>query len=512
MTDGTVIAKDGSCSGDWYKLTPDNTGSYINGTWSQIASMQAGYGPLGFGSGVLPDGRVIVEGGEYNQQFDSRSNTVICEFSWTNQGAIYDPTTNVWTAVSPPSGWQKIGDAAGVVLDNGTYMQSNCCNYLQQPTPNALPAAALLNAKDLTWTSTGSGKYYDTNAGQYDDYDEEGFAKLPNGDVLDVDAYVDFNTNYCATNGCKNSEIYNATTGAWSSAGNTIDQEADTNNPGNAPSYEIGPVVLRQDGIAVIFPGLTCSDGFNANCQNSSNGYVIHPKADTYNSSTGVWSTFATMPTVGGYTYTMDDAPAAVLPDGNILIAASPSYGYAASPTHYFEVSLDGTMTQVGDTADAAIIPAQANNFLLLPTGQVLAIAGNIQIYTALVGSPPVQWRPILNKVPTCVTPGGTYVLSGLQLNGLTEGTYFGDDTQGATNFPIVKIVNKSTGHVFYAKTFGHSSRSIAFQAPVSTNFTVASTTELGKSILYDVGAGISSVGRPIKVGNSCPGATASSE
>jgi hypothetical protein len=169
-------------------------------------------------------------------------------------------------------------------------------------------------------------------------------------------------------------------------------------------------------------------------------------------------------------------------------------------------------MTQVGDTADAAIIPAQANNFLLLPTGQVLAIAGNIQIYTALVGSPPVQWRPILNKVPTCVTPGGTYVLSGLQLNGLTEGTYFGDDTQGATNFPIVKIVNKSTGHVFYAKTFDHSTRSIAFHAPVSTKFTVASTTEFGKSILYDVGAGISSVGRPIKVGNSCPGATASSE
>jgi hypothetical protein len=220
------------------------------------------------------------------------------------------------------------------------------------------------------------------------------------------------------------------------------------------------------------------------------------------------------MPTVGGYTYTMDDAPAAVLPDGNILIAASPSFGYNTSPTHYFEVGLNGTITQVGDTADAAIISAEEDNFLLLPTGQVLvtSYSRNNQIYTPLAGSPPVQWRPIVNSAPTCVTPGGTYVLSGKQLNGLTEGTYFGDDVQAATNFPIVKIVNKSTGHVFYAKTFDHSTRSIAFHAPVSTKFTVASTTEFGKSILYDVGAGISSVGRPITVSNSCPGATASSE
>jgi hypothetical protein len=507
MTDGTVIAIDGDCAGDWYKLTPDNTGSYINGTWSQIASLPAGYAPQFFGSGVLPDGRIIVEGGEHN-------GSVCLNSQETNQGSIYDPTTNVWTAVSPPSGWLSIGDAAGDVLDDGTYLQADCCNAISPP--NGLPAAALLNANELTWTSTGTGKYYDTGASMYDDYAEEGFAKLPNGNVLDVDAYVFFDPNYCAKNGCKNSEIYNATTGTWSSAGNTIDQEADTNNPGNAPSNEIGPLVLRQDGIAVIFPGLTCSFQPNANCQSLSKGYVINPKADSYNSNTGVWSTFATMPTIGGYTYTMDDAPAAVLPDGNILIAAHPSYGgFVVFPTHYFEVNRNGTITQVGDTADAANVAPNSDNFLLLPTGQVLVVnasSGNIQIYTPLAGSTPARWRPIVNSAPTCVTPGGTYVLSGLQLNGLTEGTYYGDDAQAATNFPIVQIVNKSTGHVFYAKTFGHSSRSIAFQAPVSTKFTVASTTEFGESILYDVGAGISSVGRPITVSNSCPGATASSE
>jgi len=73
LTDGTVIAHEENDLGGnvatnkWYKLTPDINGSYINGTWSQIASMAANYGPLFFASAVLPDGRVIVEGGEYNQ-------------------------------------------------------------------------------------------------------------------------------------------------------------------------------------------------------------------------------------------------------------------------------------------------------------------------------------------------------------------------------------------------------------------------------------------------------------
>src|SRR6476660_6343033 len=65
LTDGTVVVQ-ATESGAWWRLTPDNTGSYINGTWSQLASMPAGYGPLYYASAVLPDGRVIVEGGEYN--------------------------------------------------------------------------------------------------------------------------------------------------------------------------------------------------------------------------------------------------------------------------------------------------------------------------------------------------------------------------------------------------------------------------------------------------------------
>jgi len=39
LTDGTVIVSDCGWFGNWYKLTPDITGSYANGTWTQIATM-----------------------------------------------------------------------------------------------------------------------------------------------------------------------------------------------------------------------------------------------------------------------------------------------------------------------------------------------------------------------------------------------------------------------------------------------------------------------------------------
>ena len=38
LTDGTVLVQDAGFP-DWWRLTPDNKGSYVNGTWTQIASL-----------------------------------------------------------------------------------------------------------------------------------------------------------------------------------------------------------------------------------------------------------------------------------------------------------------------------------------------------------------------------------------------------------------------------------------------------------------------------------------
>ena len=71
LTDGRVLVhEEPNCSGNgcsgmdytaWFVLTPDATGSYINGTWSQVGSMPPNYAPLYFGSAVLPNGKVMVQ-------------------------------------------------------------------------------------------------------------------------------------------------------------------------------------------------------------------------------------------------------------------------------------------------------------------------------------------------------------------------------------------------------------------------------------------------------------------
>ncbi len=75
LTDGTVIVHEEQDGGEqnWYKLTPDAFGSYVNGTWSQVASIPGAlnYAPLFFGSQVIADGRLTVIGGEYTQLIDT---------------------------------------------------------------------------------------------------------------------------------------------------------------------------------------------------------------------------------------------------------------------------------------------------------------------------------------------------------------------------------------------------------------------------------------------------------
>src|SRR5436309_3499359 len=159
LTDGTVMAQESSCSnGNWWRLTPDNTGSYVNGTWTQMASLPAGYIPLYYGSAVLPDGRLIISGGEYNG----------CSFAFSTIGAIYDPAVNSWTSLTGPPGESQVGDASGIVLPNGTFMLAPCCSF----------PSYLLNPSNLTWTQTGSNKA--------DNNDEDGWTLVPNGKVMRI--------------------------------------------------------------------------------------------------------------------------------------------------------------------------------------------------------------------------------------------------------------------------------------------------------------------------------------
>src|SRR5436305_10009274 len=117
LTDGTVMCQD-SGTAHWWKLTPDSSGNYVNGTWSALAD--GPNGPLYFASGVLRDGRVFVAGGEYP------GDLLAAE--------IYNPTTNSWTSLATPPGWTNIGDASCCIFPDGRVMigsifDSRCAIY-----------------------------------------------------------------------------------------------------------------------------------------------------------------------------------------------------------------------------------------------------------------------------------------------------------------------------------------------------------------------------------------------
>ncbi len=48
-----------------------------------------------------------------------------------------------------------------------------------------------------------------------------------------------------------------------------------------------------------------------------------------------------------------------------------------------------------------------------------------------------------------------------MRLNGVSQGAYYGDDAQAATNYPIVKVVNTATGDVTYARSVNFALMSV---------------------------------------------------
>ena len=103
-------------------------------------------------------------------------------------------------------------------------------------------------------------------------------------------------------------------------------------------------------------------------------------------------------------------------------------------------------------------------------------------------------WAPAITSAPASVTRGSSYAISGTQFNGLSQGAAYGDDTQSATNYPLVRITNNATKHVFYAKTHNHSSMGVATgTATVSTTMDIPAGMETGASSLVVVANGIAS-------------------
>jgi hypothetical protein len=466
LTDGTVMVHESACTPKWHRLTPDVSGSYVNGSWDvvPIAPIPSSflYAPLFFSSAVLADGRVVVAGGEYNE--DVCSDTA----AETYLAAIYDPSTNSWGSqpLPPPQGWTQIGDSPNVVLPNGHFL-------LARFRSNQL---ADLDPLTLTWSSRNGSNKADQNL-------EEGWVLLPDGTVLTVD-----------TQKTAQSERYVPASDSWVAQISTIVSLA-TNNGLSSYIAEIGPAVLRPDG--TVFVG----------------GATGHTAI--YNVASGTWVAGPDFPVsaLNGLPLVAADVPAALLPNGHVLLGSS-SFGLTSDGTkflwgstaEYFE--FDGSnLNRVPSPAGRSSDVPYSGRMLLLPTGQVLSTNGtaDVEIYTPS-GSANPAWAPTITAAPNTVQPGQSYTITGTQFNGLSQAVGYGDDAQAATNYPLVRIKNTASGNVVYCRTHDHSSMGVATgSTTVSTHFDVPATIGTGASTLEVVANGIASSTWSLTVSSALP-------
>ncbi len=416
LPNGDVLvhgAGSGGESASWYLLKPDATGGYQNGTWTQTGSMN--YQRLYFGVAVLPSGNVFAVGGEYSSSGSD-----------TNTAEIYNLATGTWKLVaSDPQ--SIVGDEPTEVLPNGSVLVGNIVNNgteIYNPTTN-------------TWSAGGSKIRNDQS-------DEESWVKLPNGDILSYDIFSSISDNKFEA------ELYNPTTNTWSDASNATSTLPLLSTPNEG--YELGAAVMLPNGNA-LFTG--------------ANGDTAY-----FNTSTNLWSAGPTMPVVsinGVQTQlTMGDAPAAVMPDGDVLLSMSPavSGGSFPAPTYFYDLNpTTGVYTNVTPPSTVSTPLSSVNSFetsmLVLPTGQILLndFTNSPALYTP-GGSPSPAWQPTITSFVN--NGNGSFTLTGTQLNGLDEGAAYGDDEQMASNYPIVQVTDKITGNVYYATTSNWSSVGVA--------------------------------------------------
>ena len=72
----------------------------------------------------------------------------------------------------------------------------------------------------------------------------------------------------------------------------------------------------------------------------------------------------------------------------------------------------------------------------------------------------------------------------GYKFNGVSRAANSGDDNLQATNYPIVRITNVTTGHVFYRRTHDHNTMAVGYQGPAYTTLDVPASVETGQGTL----------------------------
>jgi hypothetical protein len=508
LPDGSVMVQGGvtyntlgvNVTNTWYKLTPDANGSYVNGGWSNLPSMNLQR--RWFASNILSDNRVLVIGGEYSGAAGAQNNTPT--------GEVFDPNVNggTWTNITSFANTyfaqNQFGDEPSTVLDNGLVLTGGGAysNVAKLPNGTLVPASGAATtylydpAKDK-WTVGPSKVTRGTPTNPiYDSSDEESWVKLRDGSILTYDVWSSIGANKFEA------ERYKPWLNQW--------VDASSPNGNNPPSllssvnvgYEMGPAFLLPDGRA-FFVG--------------ANGNTAY-----YDPATETWSAGPGLPSdANGNQLVAADAPGAMMPNGDILLALSPigsanaqgqNYSFPG-PTYVYEfnpgtgqyANVTPTGYYMGGGKNENPVSSFQTSMLVLPTGQVLFSNGTTQdgsnntnasldIYTP-DGGPDPSWQPTISNI-SMVRPNlflkPELKVAGTQLNGISEGAAYGDDANPASNYPILWYTTHS-GQVIDARTFSWSSNWV--QTGATPESTLATLQNTGVYVVYAIANGIRSAG-----------------
>ena len=407
LPDGTVMAQQQGTSSVWYRLTPDRKGSYVNGSWSTLAPMI--YTRQYYASTVLRDGRVFVAGGEYGTPGG-------------NKAEIYDPRLNTWTEIPVPAGLictncpsPGISDADSIILPDG--------RVLIAPVLATAPNGTIIFDPFSNTFSQGPSSFKDQN--------EATWVKLPDDSILTIDPTK--NPNLLNTSERFIPSLNNGQ-GGWI-------QDADLTVTMYNFAQEIGAGVLLPDGRAFFIGG---------------NGHTAY-YTPSGNLSNGVWTPGPELvaPGVGW------DEPAAMMVNGKVLFQTALGPPANPQPRAYYEMDPNvnypiGQITQApawGDNSGTSHI------MLNLPDGNVLVSYGSSTLRVYIPGGAPTPaGKPTISNIAP--NGDGSYHLTGTKLNGISQGSSFGDDAQMDSNYPLVRITDHN-GDVYYLPTYNWSSTGV---------------------------------------------------
>jgi hypothetical protein len=425
LSDGTIMAEANpyGYGQGWYRLVPDLHGSYVNGTWTNMATMH--YTRLDFGSVVLQSGRVLVVGGEYG--------------TGKATAEVYDPVPNTWTVVPVPTsllnptlGSPEVGENQGF-SDSIAKIVANGQVLIAPVAGNAFGATMLFNPVSDTWAAGPQ-----TVRRAYPDQAEASWVKLPDDSVLTVDGAT------------TTAERYIPASNTWVSDANVPVTLYDSYG------IEEGPGLLLPNGKAIFFGGT----GHTA---------IYTPSGTT---SPGSWVAGPDFPNGQG----MPDAPAAMLVNGKILCAVCQA-PYATnhiynSPISFYEYDYVGnSFTQVSAPGGGSTLADVAFAALMceLPDGTILFGHRQTDFYVYQPdGVVLAAGKPAISIITT--NTDGSLHLTGTLFNGLSEGAAYGDDEQMDSNFPLVRFIDIH-GNVRYGRTFNWSRTSVMTgSAVVSTD------------------------------------------